>query len=312
MTLDLDTLFRCPATAKTIAVKHCLRRQGEKRLGLPVYGACQRCELGRANRAAAHVLVLTCKACGAGLIGDVACATCAERALETQSGPARGFLEPGRTEVSERIWSKDAPDAPFGPPPTQIPERTHPNYSLTGPLPRRARDEAEEELEADELDARDAASNEVEKPATPAEPPAEARNNPRNNPSPISRPGALTPPPPPAHPAPAITEEDEMQRKPKACCGSKGPRCLSGCTAKKPAPPAPAKIAAARPARMPAKPGDVLGELEALRERARERREAIDREAQTHMDAITALREEDAKLRAFLGMDREEPARASA
>lgn len=110
--LDLDQLFTCPANAKTIAVKHCLRRQDEKRLGLPVYAGCQRCPVGAGHRQAAvraGVNVGECAKCGAALVAGK-CEACAER--------TRPVLPPSGPPSQDHVWGRDRADPPLGPPPS--------------------------------------------------------------------------------------------------------------------------------------------------------------------------------------------------
>lgn len=109
-------------------LRACLRRQlgrqpGTKgTLGPPTHGYCAsgECALGytMAEAAKAHgIATAVCPTCGAVLFDGAACEVCTAAAQEKRGAPpATGFLPRG-IEKSERIWSKDAPDAPIGPPP---------------------------------------------------------------------------------------------------------------------------------------------------------------------------------------------------
>lgn len=154
MAIDLSDLFRCDRYLSTfprgMPYRACLRRQLERqestkpgKEGPPRSPFCaEKCELGRQNRAAmvgAGVALGTCHRCGGALIGPGNCPACVDRALEENRGPATGFLEGKRTEVSKVIWGEDgrgkgAPDAPIGPPPTQ--QKPHPFYSPEGEVGR--------------------------------------------------------------------------------------------------------------------------------------------------------------------------------
>ncbi len=130
----LDTLFRCEHFGKQLAVRHCLRRQNERKqtkhpktmklvAGEPEHGFCATaCAQGRAIRAElADVPAGHCERCGTAYVGAAAAATpCEECAFARQeergAGPAHGFLKAAKSDVSTRIWAKDAPDAPIGPP----------------------------------------------------------------------------------------------------------------------------------------------------------------------------------------------------
>lgn len=97
--MDLDTLFVCPATAKHIAIKHCLRRQSEQRLGLPVYQGCRSCALGAEHRKAAVAAGVP--------IEPEACAARAE-AVPPEPKPT----------PSEHLWAEDRADPPLPAPPS--------------------------------------------------------------------------------------------------------------------------------------------------------------------------------------------------
>jgi hypothetical protein len=198
---DVDELFRCDHLGKTLALKHCVRRQLERKQSKhprtmklvateePTNGHCATgCDQGRQNRAAlasAGVILGTCVRCGAGLVGADACPDCAEvdGVREVRPAPVR------RTPQSTVLWSGAVPDVPIcapgvkpapaaGLPP---PPKSKAVFAIpTGPRPEPIVDDPED-LEVDDLEeadaAKDSAATAAQNPAPVApvnhEPPAE-------------------------------------------------------------------------------------------------------------------------------------------
>lgn len=175
----------------------CLRRQLEQRRAgkewEPVKPFCaSSCPVGRVVRAEvarAGLELGACVACGAATIGEP-CTACVEKRKE-RAVPARS---PERAPPQERIWAKDAPDAPIAPMPRH-------DVGLT----------VEQVAEAIEH-VRQA----VKHPRRAAAP----RSPPRVEPEKQEE---------PARPAEEEHVPKRKAREPMKCCGSKGSRHMSGC-----------------------------------------------------------------------------------
>jgi hypothetical protein len=146
---DVDELFRCEHLAKQLALKHCLRRQHERKrvthprtmksqAGEPVNGYCATaCAQGRTIRAElGHVPAGHCDRCGTARVGERAaaapCETCEALGQERSKAPARGFLPPARVQESRVIWTDAVPDVPIAPPPGSVPPPSRPNFTAAG------------------------------------------------------------------------------------------------------------------------------------------------------------------------------------
>lgn len=254
----LATLVQCERypSRDGMPVSGCLRRQLERQRGAKkgTLGPAAKpfCALGCAQgrelatiAASVGVQATTCPTCGAALVGGVACEVC----MDTKA-PAKGFL-PAGVERSERIWAPDAPDAPLGPPPSPVvgvgaagakciipgcTVRLKKAHSSGICATCRANGERATGTLGTGPEAAAAAAERVRE-AAPRVAPASA--DPPNHHD-VAIPG------PKSNQEPAGPAEEETMRaarKPEECCGSLGPRCLSGCKgAGKPAlPPRPAK-----------------------------------------------------------------------
>lgn len=265
--VNLTDLIDCP-TFHTLAVRACLRRQVEREKppkkgeqGAPVRPLCASgtCELGRKVWAERPVDVAPCGACGAALFADAACEACATRETETPRMATRqlrsgAYLEVTRGgPVSSRIWNEKLPDPPLVPPSARRGATT----------PVLASTNVEEERHAPSA-GKAGASPDPAPPAvstTPTDPPRRVpreqveaslrgvmtdrtcqcgcgRKLRKNNRSGWAgycnaaryAAGARQPRKSQAK----NPQESEMQeRKPKPCCGSKGPRHLGTCTGEK-------------------------------------------------------------------------------
>lgn len=212
----------------------CLRRQLEQRRAgkewEPVKPFCaSSCPVGRVVRAEvarAGLELGACVACGAATIGEP-CTACVEKRKE-RAVPARS---PERAPPQERIWAKDAPDAPIAPMPRH-------DVGLTVEQVAEAVEHVREAVRH----PRRAATARRAPPRVEVERHAEA---PRPHP-----PAPLAPanPEPPVQPAEEEHVPTRKMREPKKCCGSKGSRHMSGCAEDGKRPPRPARVPRPAPA----------------------------------------------------------------
>jgi hypothetical protein len=273
--LELDDLFRCPALGRELAVKHCLRRQDERRGEVPVRAECQGCAIGAANRAA----------CGK---------------LPAEPAPAEGPLLPRRPLPPTHLWAGDVPDVPIGRAPGAPPPA--PRIGLATPAEpvhsRPVRSAWGVELVVD--------------PVPAPHPEVEERAHPRVVHSETAAaqvsgsPGGLVPAPP----AEVVHLEVQEVTMPCSGCDSKDHNVRT-CPNRKPssAAAAVAREAQPRPPRAKRQGFSVLDEVQELQLRARDRLNEIDLEVTEYQEAIRALADEAGQLRKFLGMDAQ-PGRA--
>jgi hypothetical protein len=253
MTIELDQNFRCERYVDRfpsgMPYKACLRRQLERqgslrpgKEGPPRNEFCAlSCQTGRRIHSEfVHLGLAYCPRCGGALIGSAECGTCAERALEENRGPAKGFLPTAKATASERIWDGRAPNAPLGPPPGA--PKPPPAVGLA-PVEERAAPVRTACIGGIVL-----REDELEPETSPAPPAAE----------PLPPPPAPTAPVNTQPPATVPAEEDPMPKgkrtTPAPCCGTMSTaRHKMGCTGKAKAEKLPDKIqylpdrAAARP-----------------------------------------------------------------
>lgn len=311
----LDELFRCEHFEKTLAYKHCLRRQLERRqvkhprtmklqAGEPMNGYCTTaCAQGREIRSRfSGVPLENCGRCGAAQVGAEAaarpCEACEAARVEDKHAPARGFLPPKRAPESTVIWGKDAPDAPIGPPPATSPHsgfRPTPAAPFTMTDPELAAKAARRAREAAAAPPHLEAEKRAEAPATHAPAPDAAPANPEVA---------------PAQPA----EEEAMAKTCSKCgkglradntsgaCGNRRACAERAGGAKRVAPKLPPAPAGSRPTRrggrvrlqVVAKKGDVK-DLLAQREDLLARLEAVDAAIQ---ESLATRKAELARLEA--------------
>jgi hypothetical protein len=150
---DPDDLFLCEHLVKTLARKHCVRRQLERKqtkhprtmkivAGAPANGHCATgCAQGRAVKASlAHVPSGSCEHCGTAYVGAAAatapCEECSAARMEARDAPpATGFLPPQIVPVTTRVWNGEAPDVAIGAPPSAKPPAPAPAARELAPEP---------------------------------------------------------------------------------------------------------------------------------------------------------------------------------